>query len=500
MKKLIISITALIVIADVFAQNDMDALRYSQTEFGGSSRSVATGGAFGALGGDFGSLSINPAGIAVYRESEFTFTPAFYTAFSNSEYLGSNNFESKYNFNFSNIGGVISYIYKEANDGKIAPRTNGWVSSNFGIGMNRIKNFNNRVYFEGLNSTNSIVDTYVEQANAGGGVSLNNLEQSYPFGADLAYATYLMDPTDSLGGTYFRAFSLGSGLMQRKEIVRSGSHNDFAITFGGNYSNKIYVGAGFNFPVIRFYEFTTFEEEATSSDTATNFNSLRINDDLSSEGQGFNFRFGIIARIGDFMRIGGSVQTPTFYEMTDRFSTRFSSDILSDNHEKSSPDGKFSYYITTPMKATTSMAFVIGKRGLISADYEVIDYSTARLRSLSYNFFDENESIYEKYHQTGNLRVGTEWKFENISLRGGYGIYGTPFHSAYKPATGGNQSKTFYTFGIGLREKEYFCDLAYVYSQASDYHTSYSLKNTSIPGSVNTTTAHNFQMTVGVRF
>ena len=219
MKKLIIIITALIVITEVFAQNDIDALRYSQTEFGGSSRSVATGGAFGALGGDFGSLSINPAGIAVYRESEFTFTPAFYSSFSNSEYLGSNNFESKYNFNFSNIGGVVSYIYKESNEGKTTPRTQGWVSSNFGIGFNRIKNFNNRIYFEGLNNTNSIVDRYVEQANAGGGVTLANLEKSYPFGADLAYATYLMDPTDSLGGTYVRSFSTGSGLMQRKEIV-----------------------------------------------------------------------------------------------------------------------------------------------------------------------------------------------------------------------------------------------------------------------------------------
>jgi hypothetical protein len=57
------------------AQNQVDALRYSQIYPGGTARSTAMGGAFGALGGDFYSASLNPAGLGVYRSSEFTFTP-----------------------------------------------------------------------------------------------------------------------------------------------------------------------------------------------------------------------------------------------------------------------------------------------------------------------------------------------------------------------------------------------------------------------------------------
>jgi hypothetical protein len=35
-------------------------------------------GAFGSLGGDFASVSQNPAGLGVYRSSEFTITPEYY--------------------------------------------------------------------------------------------------------------------------------------------------------------------------------------------------------------------------------------------------------------------------------------------------------------------------------------------------------------------------------------------------------------------------------------
>ncbi len=43
----------------VYAQTADDALRYSQQHYTGTARSMAMGGAFGALGGDFSSIGIN---------------------------------------------------------------------------------------------------------------------------------------------------------------------------------------------------------------------------------------------------------------------------------------------------------------------------------------------------------------------------------------------------------------------------------------------------------
>lgn len=57
------------------AQNVTDALRFSENEYYGTARSVAMGNAFTALGGDLGSVSINPAGSAVQNYSQITLTP-----------------------------------------------------------------------------------------------------------------------------------------------------------------------------------------------------------------------------------------------------------------------------------------------------------------------------------------------------------------------------------------------------------------------------------------
>ena len=60
------------------AQTDLDAFRYSQYSLTGTARFTSMGGAFTAVGGDFSSLSQNPAGMAIYRRSELTFTPSIY--------------------------------------------------------------------------------------------------------------------------------------------------------------------------------------------------------------------------------------------------------------------------------------------------------------------------------------------------------------------------------------------------------------------------------------
>ena len=49
----------------LLAQNEIDALRYSQDAPLGSARFTAMSGAFGALGAEFSALSLNPGGIGM---------------------------------------------------------------------------------------------------------------------------------------------------------------------------------------------------------------------------------------------------------------------------------------------------------------------------------------------------------------------------------------------------------------------------------------------------
>ena len=120
-----------------FAQNEIDALRYSQLTHSGTARFTAMSGAFGALGGDFSVLSTNPAGIGIYRKSEFTFTPSFFSQKTTSNFKGNMLDDYKYNVNFSNAGIVLAHYESETK--------NAWKGIMFGFGYNRLNNFNSRI-------------------------------------------------------------------------------------------------------------------------------------------------------------------------------------------------------------------------------------------------------------------------------------------------------------------------------------------------------------------
>src|SRR4051812_2532502 len=81
--------------SQVMAQTDVDAFRYTGSSISGTARFTSMSGAFGALGGDFSSLSTNPAGIGIYRSQEFTFTPSIYGSNTQSLFLGNRSSENK---------------------------------------------------------------------------------------------------------------------------------------------------------------------------------------------------------------------------------------------------------------------------------------------------------------------------------------------------------------------------------------------------------------------
>ena len=112
------------------AQTDVDAFHFSQRSIAGTARFIGMGGAFGALGGDLSVMSYNPAGLGVYRSSEFSFSPSIYTGDTRADYLGGNTQDGRTVFNFGNAGVVLTRILRESSD-------NDWISYNFGFGYNR---------------------------------------------------------------------------------------------------------------------------------------------------------------------------------------------------------------------------------------------------------------------------------------------------------------------------------------------------------------------------
>ena len=67
------------------AQTASDAILFSSTDYEGTARTMAMGNAFTALGGDLGSISINPAGSAVAKYSQITLTPSLTLSISRTQ-------------------------------------------------------------------------------------------------------------------------------------------------------------------------------------------------------------------------------------------------------------------------------------------------------------------------------------------------------------------------------------------------------------------------------
>lgn len=461
------------------AQNEVDALRYSQIMLGGTARYASLGGAFGALGADFSTLSANPAGIGVYRKSEFSFTPSLYFGKIESTYQGKSAEDLKYNFNLGNIGLVM---VKPVNN---RFSESGWKNIQFGVGLNRMNNYNHRMLVEGFNATSSILDAYVNYAN---GIAPSELND---FDTKLAFDTWLLDTLGS--NTSYYSAAPGGNVLQRKSITSDGSLNEFVFSLGGNYKDRLYLGASIGMPFLRYSETSSYRE-SDSKDIITDFKEFTINEDLVVRGTGYNLKMGLILRATDWLRLGAAIHTPSFFNIEEEYSTSITSQFDNgDSYSSKSPNGQFDYKLETPMRIMGSAAIIIKNYGLISADYEFVDYSEARLRSDSYKYFDENDAIRNSYQASHNIRLGTEWGYDAFSFRGGYAMFGNPFKTEINDG-----ARSSLSFGLGYREKNYFIDFAYVMTQGKEDY--YLYEPSLVPAVQNDFRQNSFLVTLGFRY
>ncbi|MCK5787411.1 MAG: hypothetical protein KAH32_00225 [Chlamydiia bacterium] len=476
MKHYILLLIGIIFSSTVFSQNEVDILRYSQYQVGGTARSIGFGGALGSIGADFSSLTINPAGIGLYRKSVFSITPTVFFSNTNSK-MGENSADGfKDNFNLNQYGAV--FVTQTGNK-------DGWKAIQFGIGVNRTNNYNQTTHIVNNNDKSSLMTDYINQAN---GQYPENLD---PFSTDLAWYNWLID-TLAGGNTYFSNIENG-GVRQELKKENWGSVNEMTINLGGSYSDIFYIGASMGFPFARYFEETEYSE-FDDADTIANFNSFIRDQYVETHGNGFNLKIGIIIRPTGFIRVGLAFHSPTWYNMNDQWNTkitRYWDDGTED--KKSSPHGEYNYNLTTPMKLNGSLTFTIARFLLLSSDIDYINYSSGRLEARDYDFFEENAAARDLYKSTVNIRAGAEIRLRPISLRLGMQRYG----NAYKDEIN-STVKYVASAGIGYRTRDFFMDMAYSYSLSN---SKYYMYDPSLIGSTDIDLSENrIVLTAGYKF
>ncbi len=496
MKKLVYTLSILLITCSAFAQDLTDALRYSNYKISGTARSAAMGNAFGALGGDFSSLSINPAGIAVYRSGEFTFTPSFGKTTVDGTYLGNKATDSKYNLGVDNVGYVTTMPTGSNSE-------SGMVSFSFGLGFNKLGSFTMNALAEGANSNNSILSYFSENMNNDYDNIIGNEDAMLdPYYEKLAWDTYLINHDDNAKEYFNDIKDNGYGQSQRKSTDRRGSINEYLISFGANFNHKFYLGGTVGIHDVYFKENANLYEWDAKNNIPY-FNDLNFNTYLRTTGSGFNVKIGAIYKPTENLRLGFAVHTPTFYKFHDEYNSSMSASTF-ENGNPISPDkaGIYDYEIETPMKAILSGAYVIGKSGLISIDYEIVDYSNAKLKNGSdgYDYIEQNQTIQNAYKTVGNLHIGGEYRVsKSLSLRAGYENYPSVYQSSYLNTSNINSNTSYSTVsgGFGFRQGNVFFDAAVKHSISDENLKLY-------PGSPEmakySTTQNNVIFTLGYKF
>lgn len=453
----------LLMSTSAIGQGLVDALRYSDYRIQGTARSAAMGNAFGALGGDFTSASINPAGLGVYRSDEFVITPSFSNTSVDADYLNKTTNESKYNVELSNVGYVATFDDSQNLGGSL-------VGLSFGVGYNRLNNFNMKRMVQANDANSTLLGDFTAFANDG------NWSNYYE---ELAWQTYLLNKDDL--GYHNIIDDEGYGQSQRKSFTQKGSLDEFLLSLAANFNHKFYLGATVGIHNVDFKETTSLYEYANGRSNFSVFNNYTFNTYLHTTGTGFNVKIGAIYKPTDALRLGVAVHTPTFYRLHDDFDNAMYSDLNygDGNYSAQSPYGENDYDVQTPMKAVFSAAYVIGKSGIISIDYEYVDYSTIKLSDggNGYDFFDENQAIENAYKSVGNLHVGAEYRLSNqFSLRAGYERYPSPIDSDYQSSTMDTSDALYSTIsgGLGFRQGSFFLDAAYKHGMDRNYAEVYN--------------------------
>ena len=475
MKKIIVSLASLMLIASLAsAQTMTDALTFSQTNYYGTARTMGMGNAVTAIGGDLGSINVNPAGGAVSAYSQFTFSTGWSTSSTTSAYASSydsydgsaaftGGFENnKTRMTIPNIG-MNLYLETGERSGLL-----GW---NFGFVINRAQTYTNMLSASGLEGHTSMTGALAAFADGMPGDILkdsdNMFDSQYSWNSILAYDGGLINYKSDAGSYFGSAETVtpsGSGynyemlgwLRQNIGTTTIGSRNDMVMNWGANIDNRLFLGFSMGIPMIN-YKYSEYYSEVSQDpadfpvtpeyysknsggyiqEPSTFYLGSTYKYNYVADVAGVNAKLGVIWLPTDGLRLGAAFQTPTALTINERWYIDVESEFQNSslNANPGSPTAEAEYNFRAPYSANFGLAYTIGRSGLFSVDYELIDFSVMKF---SEAYVDDSYSYTDPFYRVNrlnklfcgvqhNLRIGAEFRvLPSFSLRAGYNLTTSP--------------------------------------------------------------------------
>lgn len=408
------------------------ALLFSENDANGTARFTSMSGAFGALGGDISSININPAGIAVFNNSAFSGSFNSRNTDIISNYYGTSRNNQNQFLNLTQAGAVL--VFRSAYNSE-------WEKFAIGFNYRMKKDYNNGFSAVG----NSGIATF----------------RDFPLDNNTPTIDYNVAEEQRFRNNY------------------TGELNEVSVAFSAVHQNKLYVGGGLN-----FYDLN-FRQRATLTEFNNDGNGNTLDANLYQEnfvtGAGVSLNAGFIYKASKNFRFGLSYQTPTWFTevleesnivnnegyMGDTEIVVSNDNVIYDNTAGGNfPSQNFIYRLKTPSKLTASAALIFGKSGLLSVDYSNKNFTNMNLSDA--DFSGENQFFQNELRNVYALNIGTEWRFDRFSVRGGYKFEQDPLKTALD-----SDNLQGYSFGGGYNFGNFKIDFSYSDNNRTAFYNSY---------------------------
>ncbi|MFI3321388.1 MAG: hypothetical protein R3Y50_02550 [Rikenellaceae bacterium] len=499
------------------AQDPIDIFGMAQGTYSFSTaRSTAMGGAFTSLGADGASAAINPAGIGMYKGSDWSITASYLGTNIDSKASGPLGTYSTSDNMDKGIINNVSIIQNVFLNDKTTVR-----SANIGFVFNKNNDFNTNQYTSGNYETTSMLDMFASQLS---GISPSDIlspssDPMEPYrympvslwGSMMAYNTGLLYVTDNSPYTYGLSYEDSGTLFLGDETYpdftqqTSGYSADYIITSGVNLLDKLYVGATVAFTDYKYSRYQLYSEYANLDNNVGDLDIFDYRQNLTTSASGINMKLGVTYEPIRGIKIGVAYHTPTAYSVREEYYA------LMDSYYTTSPsylyaDTPYSlgeYRVRTPSKFLFGVSTTLANTAILSFDYDRTNYHkmkvTDGLGSEGENSL--NSEIADTYKASNNYRFGAEIKLGGYCyLRGGYAYYGNPL----KNESDEENNWQNISGGFGFKAGGFYMDVTYVNMVSNSspqyfYYDSYSGIH-SEQTFANKTSRNSLMFTLGARF
>lgn len=509
----------------VAAQETYENANLTSTDLNGTARYVGMGGAMEALGADVSTIGSNPAGIGLFRRSQFSVSGGLLMQSNGKEYGDG----KKTNASFDQIG----FVY--------TTRASRGSNLNFGFNYTKGKNFDFLLNASGkLGNGSQNNQSYLKHVLGSenyGGFDVRKKDDAY-IGFASPQANFVSWTWNQLDYLYFNTLLpdattagkfnnyLADSYTFDKASTGYVSNYDFNIS--GSIQDQFYLGLTFGLKDVHYDSESRYNERLSNG-----VGDVSVLDIRRITGTGFDITAGIIVRpiASSPFRIGAYVKTPTWYDLTTSNVTRIDRNTnTGGKNDWGEVPNSYDYKLWTPWKFGLSLGHTVGNYLALGLTYEFEDHSTLDSRINDGGYYND---YYGTYYETSSadksmnkhtkqalkgvstLKMGAEYKpTSNLALRLGYNYISPKYNkdaqkdpTIVSPGNAYSSSTDFvnwdstnrFTFGIGYQINKFNVDLAYQYSMQKGTFYPFSTMNFSIHDTATGNTTSYSNQAVGAK-